>query len=1136
MATGSLGLLRSRRFLPLFATQFLNALNDNLFKSALVVLVTYRLAAGPSGQVLSLAAAGLFILPFFLLSATAGRLADKYEKRRLIVIVKALEIPVLAVGAVALAAENVPLLLGMLFLLGAQSTFFAPLKFGILPDQLRADELLAGNALIEAGTFLAILAGTLAGSALILAANGTALVGAALVACAALGCATSLIIPRTRAAAPDLALSFNIVAETRDVIGYAAAHRGLFRSILGISWFWLVGATFLALFPAYVRDALRADEGVVTLFLATFSIGIGAGSLLCNAMLRGEVTPKYVPIGALGLAVFTLDLWAAGTAAPGAADLAAFLARPANWRLVADLFLIAVSGGFFIVPLYAILQAWSEPSHRARVIAANNVLNALFMVAGAAVTASLSAAGLNARGVFLVLGAAGLGVTIYIVRIIPDEVLKLLAAAILKALYRVEVRGLESLKELGDKAVIVVNHVSFLDAALIGAFLPGRPLFAINTRMAEAWWVRPFLRLVDAFPLDPANPLALKQIVRAVAQGRRCVIFPEGRLTVTGSLMKIYEGPGLIADRVKAPIVPVRIDGVQHLPFTRLKGKIRTHLFPKITISVLPPRPLRIPAALVGRARRRAVGRALHDIMIDLMFASADTGKTLFGALLDARRAHGAGTPIVEDTERRPLTYARLVAASLALGRRCRRLAAPGETIGVLLPTANAGAVTFFALQSIGAVPALLNFTSGAAGMAAACRAAKVRTILTSRRFVAAAKLEPVLAALPEGVATAYLEDLRATLGWRARLAGLLGRYIPRAFHRRAAAADSAAVVLFTSGSEGQPKGVALSHRNLLANRAQIAAVIDFNPTDVVFNALPMFHAFGMTGGVLLPVLAGVRTVLYPSPLHYRIIPELIYDRNATIVFGTDTFLAGYGKAANPYDFYSVRYIFAGAERVKPETRALFAEKFGLRILEGYGATETSPVLALNTAMHYKAGTVGRLLPGLDVRLEPVPGLDEGKRLLVRGPNVMLGYLKADRPGELQPPEDGWYDTGDLVSVDDEGFVTILGRAKRFAKIAGEMVSLSAVEELASAAWPDHAHAVVTVPDPKRGESLVLVTTRAGASREALVQAARSRGLPELWVPKAIRGVDKLPLLGTGKTDYRAVSELVQTMAEAASA
>jgi acyl-[acyl-carrier-protein]-phospholipid O-acyltransferase/long-chain-fatty-acid--[acyl-carrier-protein] ligase len=373
-----------------------------------------------------------------------------------------------------------------------------------------------------------------------------------------------------------------------------------------------------------------------------------------------------------------------------------------------------------------------------------------------------------------------------------------------------------------------------------------------------------------------------------------------------------------------------------------------------------------------------------------------------------------------------------------------------------------------------------------------------------------------------------------------ARLSALLRSITARPNHRqersprlRSGLASEPAVVLFTSGSEGTPKGVVLSHRNLLANRYQLGAVVDFNPSDIVFNALPVFHSFGLTGGLLLPLLAGVRVFLYPSPLHYRTIPELAYGVNATIFFATDTFLAGYARVADNYDFYSVRYVFAGAERVKPETRRVWSEKFGIRILEGYGATETAPALAVNTPMHFKAGTVGRLLPGIEHRVETVEGIYDGGRLFVRGPNVMLGYLRAENPGVLDPPKDGWYDTGDIVRFDSEGFVTIKGRAKRFAKVAGEMVPLGAIEDLVARVWPSAMHAVVAIPDAKRGEQLVLITEQADAARAPLASAAREAGLPEIFIPRAIVPVAKVPILGTGKIDYVSAGKMAAELAAA---
>ncbi|HYW15394.1 MAG TPA: AMP-binding protein [Allosphingosinicella sp.] len=396
-----------------------------------------------------------------------------------------------------------------------------------------------------------------------------------------------------------------------------------------------------------------------------------------------------------------------------------------------------------------------------------------------------------------------------------------------------------------------------------------------------------------------------------------------------------------------------------------------------------------------------------------------------------------------------------------------------------------------------------------------------MRSPVTARAFVEQAKLGEVAAGLEaEGLSIRYLEDIGAGIGAGAKLGALLAGRFAAGRGSGKVPPDSPAVILFTSGSEGLPKGVVLSHRNLLANCQQLAARIDFNASDLVLNALPVFHSFGLTGGTLLPILNGVKTLLYPSPLHYRIVPALAYDSNATILFGTDTFLAGYSRMAHSYDFYSLRYVFAGAERVRDETRRTWSEKFGLRILEGYGATEAGPVIAVNTPMHYRAGTVGRLLPGIRAELEPVPGIETGGRLSICGPNVMAGYLKVDAPGVLQPPTGGWHDTGDIVEFDPEGFVTILGRAKRFAKIGGEMVSLPAVEGYASALWPEADHAVVTRPDPRKGEQLILFTTRKDADSKGLQAWARANGVTELMIPRDIRVMDALPVLGTGKLDY----------------
>jgi acyl-[acyl-carrier-protein]-phospholipid O-acyltransferase/long-chain-fatty-acid--[acyl-carrier-protein] ligase len=1130
-------LLTTRRFAPLFVTQFLGAFNDNLLKSALGIVVTFRLAeqAGMGAASLVMLAGALFIAPFFLFSGASGTLADRIDKSRIARVVKVAEIGIMSLGAWGLWQGSVPLLFAALFCLGTHSTVFGPIKYALLPQHLREDELVAGNALIEAGTFLAILLGTILGGSIVLVGNGAFIVGGCGVTAAFIGWLASRQIPPAPSSAGADAPRPQFLRDTIDVVGHVTSRPALLLPILAVSWFWLFGATVVSGLPSFAKDVLFANERVVTMMLALFAVGVGLGSMLAERLLHGEVSARHVPGSALAMALFALDLHLAsrGRATTGAlVNVSTFLAQPGSWRILADLVGLAIAGGLFTVPLYAILQHESEPAHRARVIAANNIINAMAMSVAALAAAAFLARGMSMGELFGLCGAATLVVALIAAWILRRTLAKSLVRLVLRLLYRVEIDGLEHAKAAMPHAVIAANHASFLDGLLLGAFLPGDPIFAVDTFIAKQWWARPFLLFVNALPVDPTNPLSIRAMIRAVEAGSACIIFPEGRITTTGSLMKVYDGPAVIAERTKAALLPIRIDGVEFTAFSRLAGKVRRRLFPKIRIRVLPPRMLVAPEGVSGRARRLALRRALGDQMVQSMFNGARIDTTLFDALLDAREQHGGSHIIADDLEMRPLSYRALVTGSFALGSVLARDTRAGERVGVLLPTSRASLVTFFALQAEGRVPAMLNFSTGPASAIAACRGAVITRIITARRFIDKAKLHGLVSALEPHATIVYLEDIRAEIGAFAKLVALARSLMAKPRHRSERANDPS-VVLFTSGSEGTPKGVVLSHRNLLANRHQLSSVVDVSPKDVVFNALPVFHSFGLTGGLLLPLLAGVRTFLYPSPLHYRTVPEFAYAMNATILFGTDTFLAGYARVADNYDFYSVRYVFAGAERVKPETRRAWFEKFGIRILEGYGATETSPGLAVNTPMHFKAGTVGRLLPGIEHRLEKVQGIDAGGRLYVRGPNVMLGYLRAENPGVLEPPKDGWYDTGDIVDIDAEGFITIKGRAKRFAKVAGEMVPLGAVEDFVAKVWPDSQHAVVALPDPKRGEQLVLVTDHVDASRAALAAAAREAGLPEIFVPRSIVPVPAVPILGTGKIDYVSASQLVTELVRA---
>lgn len=1137
MSAPDLSLLNKRRFGPMFVVQFLGAFNDNLLKFAMLFLANFGIYAEQhaKAELLAAIATGLFILPYFLFSALAGQLADHIDKARLVRWIKAAEVAIMALGLAGFWYQSIPVLMTCLFLMGLHSTLFGPVKYSILPQHLGEHEIMGATGLIEGGTFLAILGGQLLAGVIPTWEAGLACTGIALV-----GLAASFMVPP----APPVGtarrdkIDWNVFKGTWEILGAARYSRGIWLCILGISWFFAAGAVLMSEFAPLVSGTLAAKQEVATLFLVVFSVSIALGSVLVNKLLRGEVSARYVPLSALVLSAGLIDLWLATSGfsvRTNGATIHQFLATPGSLHILFALAVIALSGGMFIVPLYAILQVVSPPEECSRIIAANNIINAGVTVAAVLAISALLAMGLDVPGLIGVLGFATLGVALASVWLLPETLFKSTVRLVLKVLYRVEVIGIENMPEPGERAVVVVNHLSFLDGALLGAFLPGKPTFAINTQIAKAAWVRPFLKLFRAFPVDPTNPMAAKAMVKAVKEGRTLVIFPEGRITRTGALMKVFDGPGMVADKADAPIIPVRLDGPQYSPFSYMKGKVHRRLFPKITITVLPPRRFAIDGEMSSRERRAITGRRLYDELSGMIFATSDTDRTLFTALTDARALHGGQTLVVEDIKREPLSYDKLIVGAGLIGKRLTQGTAPGEAVGVLLPNVNGVAVTFFALQAIGRVPAMLNFTVGLTNLRSACETAQIGTVVTARAFVEQTKLGEVIAALEgDGRKIVYLEDIGAGIGSAEKLWALLTvRRAAKRHAKLAIAPDAPAVILFTSGSEGTPKGVVLTHRNLLSNCAQLAARIDFNGADVVLNALPVFHSFGLTGGTLLPLLNGIRTLFYPSPLHYRIVPALAYDANATILFGTDTFLAGYARMAHSYDFYSLRYIFAGAERVREETRRTYAEKFGLRILEGYGATEAAPVIAVNTPMHFQAGTVGRLLPAIESRLEPVPGIAEGGRLYIRGPNVMAGYYLASAPGVLQPPADGWHDTGDIVTIDQSGFVTIRGRAKRFAKIGGEMVSLPAVEGYAAKLWPDAEHAVVTRPDAKKGEQLVLFTTRSDAQAKALQAWARANGVTELMVPRDIRIVDALPVLGTGKLDYVTMTDMASASGSA---
>ncbi len=713
--------------------------------------------------------------------------------------------------------------------------------------------------------------------------------------------------------------------------------------------------------------------------------------------------------------------------------------------------------------------------------------------------------------------------------------MKLLIKLLLKLAFRVKLKGLENYREIdqtNEPMLIIANHTSLLDGLLIGSFLPGKTAFMISDEHTNKWYERFLLQFVDYFTVEINNPYATKRVISELKKGTHCMIFPEGRITTTGSLMKIYEGTGMIANKANAHILPIYIDGAEKSKFSYLDGTrmafLKQQWFPRITLTIQPASQIKLPAGLKGSAKHTFFKNRVYTLLRDAKFYSRVQSYSLFKALAEANKMHDNKVVCVEDINKTELTLKKILMGSYVLGRKLKAQLGDEKRVGLLLPNVSGMPIAFFSLHAFGYVPAMLNFTAGLGPMRSACETAELKTIITSRKFVEVFELQATIEALSNQCRFIYLEDIKESIGLVDKLRALIT--CPASMPGYKLDENEEAVVLFTSGSEGMPKGVVLSHKNLNSNIEQISSMLTLLPGEQIFNALPSFHCFGLTAGTLWPILSGAKVFTYPSPLHYGVIPEMVYQLNAKLVFGTDTFFNGYAKKADSYDFYSLRAMVAGAERLRPETRELYAHKFHTPIFEGYGITEATPVVSVNIPQKYKEGTVGQFVPGVEHKLEAVPGIEGGGRLFIKGPNIMLGYLMPNEPGILRAPDNGWHDTGDIVDVDEENFVTIKGRAKRFAKIAGEMISLTAVESYINKASPHGHHIVVSIADEKKGEKLILVTNDQSLSRTTVKEAAKTACVSEIMVPKTVILVEEIPVLGTGKTNYPEVQKLVENM------
>ena len=722
-----------------------------------------------------------------------------------------------------------------------------------------------------------------------------------------------------------------------------------------------------------------------------------------------------------------------------------------------------------------------------------------------------------ALGLILALAALYLGGALYLSVTLHLTYPQALAWLPLKLAYRIDDSSLAAHVDQKGPLIYVISHQSRMDSALMLARLPADTLHMLDPRSANhplTTWFRPLARSI-VFGADKV--LKNRRIFSQLTMGARIAVYMPHQVEPDAKTFRLYRAVAHMAKAANAKVITIHPGGARFLPSSYYPAnEMPPSRFPKLRLAARPAETLDALMTKAGQARSN-IANALFDRVAEARVLSNHLNAGLFGAMVETTKLYGTSAVALEDTVTGTLSRKRLLIGARVLGQRFAAMTKPGEAVGVLLPNANGAVVTFFGLQSGGRVAAMLNYTSGPANIASAIRTAKIETVISSKAFIEKAELDDLVTAIQgTGAKLVWLEEVRDTISTQEKLVAALLWSVPL----QPVKPEDPAVILFTSGSEGTPKGVVLSHYNLHANAAQADARVTISVKDTLFNVLPVFHSFGLTGGTILPLLFGVRLFLYPSPLHFKQIPQIAAKVKPTIMFGTDTFLAGYARTAKDSDFASLRFVVAGAEAVRSDTRKSYLERFNTLILEGFGMTEVAPVTSVNSATHNRDGSVGRLLPLMQSRLEPVDGIEEGGRLWIAGPNVMLGYMLADRPGELQPLGDGWHDSGDIVSFDSEGFMTIRGRAKRFAKIAGEMVSLGAIEMLVASLWPEDRHAAISVPDKRKGERIILLTTHRPATKGDIHDHSKKSGVPELMVPADVVEVQDIPVLGSGKTDY----------------
>ena len=705
---------------------------------------------------------------------------------------------------------------------------------------------------------------------------------------------------------------------------------------------------------------------------------------------------------------------------------------------------------------------------------------------------------------------------------------KSLLKFIISILYRLDVR-LDSLERIlsdraGERVILSPHYSSYLDPILFYLFAPGSPLLVLTPSVVRQKWFSLFAGSLRYVEIDFSDPFALKRIDELWTENNYLIIFPEYEPTTDGQLMKMSDVAITTAERSGAWIVPARACNMQFTPFSRMGERLPRLKAPKVTLISGEPEKIVVDGAEFGERRRKA-SLKLDRMMRTVMMCGIWDKKPIFDTLLEQRKLWGKDHVMGIDADGTETDWDGFITKIFALRAVISRIASSERRVGIMMPNSTATLALIVAMQQSGKVPAMINFSIGARTIIASCAIANVKKIITSSKFVEAGNFTPLVDTLKDaGIEVVFLERAVSKLSAFDKIACLMASKLATPARDGESAAEDVAVLLFTSGSEGAPKAVPLTHLNIQANTAQVRSALPFYRGDVMLNVMPMFHSFGLCTGAFLPLSCGMAVAFYPTPLHFKKIPHFSYVTKATVVLGTNAFLLNYAKNGSTSDFVEMRFVVCGGDKLKEGTAKLWQEKYGIRVVEGYGVTEASPVVAANSPGYLRMGSVGRMLAGIEWHIKPVPGVEEGVgRLVVKGPNIMGGYLMAD--GTVSRLDDDGYDTGDIVRIDDDGFVHIQGRAKRFAKIGGEMLSLAQIEEVIQEIWQDNMHALTTVPDESRGEVLVLLTERQSPDRDELRRGMAHHGLPELALPKRIIHVESIPKIGVGKVDYQRVSE-----------